>query len=114
MSNYDRPDPTRCIWKVFDGWYFHQCSRKRVVGEYCKQHDPVATKARQDEASRRYREKVENSPYNLLYKRCQAAETRIKALEQVLRDDPLLKEPEFNDSSRMRERREAIKEVLGS
>jgi len=34
-------DPTRCIAEVWDGWFSHQCKRKRGHGpnaEYCKQH----------------------------------------------------------------------------
>ena len=41
-----------------DGWYRHYCSRKSVVERdrrgYCKQHDPVAVKARRDAVDQKW------------------------------------------------------------
>ena len=33
-------DPTRCVVEVtgFDGFHGYQCSRRRTVGELCRQH----------------------------------------------------------------------------
>lgn len=35
-------DPTRCVKRFMVDYSSRQCSRKRVVGDYCRQHDPVA------------------------------------------------------------------------
>jgi len=47
----ERDDPSRCAGRVMDRywWESSQCSRKRGHGPeqaYCKQHDPVAIKAK--------------------------------------------------------------------
>lgn len=47
-------DPARCAERVANasGFYFHQCLRKGAVDRdgvlYCRQHDPVARRERQD------------------------------------------------------------------
>lgn len=55
------PDFTRCCEEVttyIGGWpRYHQCARKRghgPDGAYCKQHDPVAVKAREEASQARY------------------------------------------------------------
>jgi hypothetical protein len=50
-------DKIKCIMEVSDGerfTYYSQCSRKRTVGEYCKQHDPVAKAARDKKQDDKY------------------------------------------------------------
>lgn len=44
-----------CITRIFDGWHEHQCRRKKKVGEFCKQHDPVTVKARQNASQARWK-----------------------------------------------------------
>ena len=39
----------KCIKQVWKGYHYYPCSRKAVVGEYCKQHDPVAKAVRDKE-----------------------------------------------------------------
>ena len=49
-----------CSAGVWQGWRSLSCSRKGKIERdgkwYCKQHDPVAIKARRDETDRKYRE----------------------------------------------------------
>lgn len=58
-------DPERCIEIVTTyatNWpKQHQCSRKKAVGDYCKQHDPKAVEARREKQSARY--KAERQKY---------------------------------------------------
>jgi hypothetical protein len=52
-----KPDPSRCCAEVSAGWHYSQCSRKRGYGPeeaYCKTHDPVAVKARNDAQSAKW------------------------------------------------------------
>ena len=57
-----RPDLTRCCEEVRipHGWQYYQCARKRghgPDGEYCKQHDPAAVKARKEKSEAEWRAK---------------------------------------------------------
>lgn len=58
-------DPSRCVGSVHDsyGVGFHQCLRNWSVvrdgKKYCKQHDPVAVKAKQDASLRAWENRCE-------------------------------------------------------
>ncbi len=65
MRNKYNPDPfmrdgkkPRCQIEVvtYSGmWpHYHQCMRSAKVGEYCKQHDPEAVKARERARSKKW------------------------------------------------------------
>lgn len=80
-----REDPTRCIETVasYIGQHIHsfnQCSRKRVNGEWCKQHHPDTKKARDDAAKKRYDDHL--SKMNLQWSGPEA----IKALIAIAND----------------------------
>lgn len=45
------------IWQPH-GWGTARCSRQAVVGEYCKQHDPLAKAARRAKADREFSERM--------------------------------------------------------
>jgi hypothetical protein len=50
-------DPNLCCKLVFGEWRSHQCKRKRGYGPeeaYCKTHDPVAIKAKDDARSAKW------------------------------------------------------------
>ena len=42
----NREDKARCITEIWQGFSSYQCRRKRVVGDYCRQHDPAAVEAK--------------------------------------------------------------------
>jgi hypothetical protein len=50
-----RPPPgfLRCLAHVYRGMTSARCSRKAVVGDYCRQHDPEKVKARRDASNAR-------------------------------------------------------------
>ena len=53
-----RPDYSRCAEEVHRGYSFHQCTRKNghgPHGAWCKQHDPIAVKAKADAAKAKWR-----------------------------------------------------------
>lgn len=57
------PDYTRCAAAVFGAWDTKQCLRANghgPHGAYCKQHDPVARKAKQDAGAAKWRNDMEN------------------------------------------------------
>ena len=56
-----KEDFSRCIEEVWEtgAWTQYQCSRKRGHGPnglYCKQHDPIAIKAKHDKKDAKYKE----------------------------------------------------------
>lgn len=65
------PDYTRCCASVYGGHFrSHQCTRKRGYGPdkaYCKQHDPIARKAKDDARMQKWmsemNEKQERAKY---------------------------------------------------
>lgn len=78
------PDLTRCCEEVtyyIGGWPKHkQCTRKcghGPMGAYCKQHDPVAVKERQEKANADYRAKANAERYKWY------GPTFFKALEEI-------------------------------
>lgn len=59
----EKLDPLRCIAQVKQGGrgafgHFGQCSRRRVCGDYCRQHSPQAERERVDAANAKAREKL--------------------------------------------------------
>jgi hypothetical protein len=62
----------------FGGWTYRNCHRKGVIQRdnewYCKQHDPVAIKAKRDEEEQRWQAKR---------KRNEATYARREALEKL-------------------------------
>jgi len=54
-------DQERCVasvWEPGRGIRNYQCSRKRTVGEWCKQHSPEAEAARKEKANARDEKRV--------------------------------------------------------
>jgi hypothetical protein len=51
----------QCKERVWRDWSSSNCARKAVKDGYCKQHHPDAVKERQEKASARWNEKVNNS-----------------------------------------------------
>jgi hypothetical protein len=52
-----KPDAERCCEGIYGDWRSHQCKRKRGYGPeeaYCKTHDPVAVKAKNDAQSAKW------------------------------------------------------------
>jgi hypothetical protein len=41
-------EPMKCIACIWSGGYFggHQCKNKKVIGDYCKTHDPATVAAK--------------------------------------------------------------------
>ena len=39
-----KEDTTKCIESIWNNFNNHQCTRKRVVGDYCKQHSVYGNK----------------------------------------------------------------------
>ena len=55
-------DPKRCIEEVYTGSHGHQCARSRGHGPrglYCKQHDPIAIKAKEEAKYNKFKQKLE-------------------------------------------------------
>ena len=75
-------DETRCCKRVYDSYSLigHPCTRKVWKDGFCKTHHPETVKARQEESTRRYKEKWDNSPINKLGKRCQQFESALRTI----------------------------------
>ncbi len=81
-------DSKRCQEMVspkepWGGFYQHQCSRKSWKDGYCKTHHPDTVKDRQEKSDRRWREKMDNSPLTLAYKKIKELEAEIKRLKEA-------------------------------
>lgn len=79
-NNRAQPDHDRCAESVSsdDIWYgTHQCSRKAKHGPHgawCKQHDPIARKAKAEARTAKWRSEMAASSANYKFKTdCQAA-----------------------------------------
>lgn len=45
LHNEQKQKPENCIEIVWSGnWHNHQCRRKKVIGDYCKQHSQPKVK----------------------------------------------------------------------
>jgi len=79
-------DPTKCKRLVPDmgHWNYFQCSRKAVLDGYCKQHHPDSVKKREEEADRRYREKIDNDPKTILAVKLKKAEAALEMIKSSL------------------------------
>ena len=62
----------------------HQCQNKVVKEGYCRVHHPDAVKARREEASRKYRDKIAQSPINRLTVRNEDLERRLAECREAL------------------------------
>ena len=78
-----KPDFTRCCAALYpDGWGSVQCSRRKVVGDYCRTHDPEAVAARDRAKERRI---------ELEYNKRRLAWQSVEAIRQIAagHNDPM-------------------------
>ena len=79
-------DPEKCVAAVSgkSRWpSVSQCSRRAVVGEWCRQHSPEAEKAREKAADDRW--KAQKAKEKRIRIRCGLAEATVKELKAELK-----------------------------
>jgi hypothetical protein len=70
----------------FGSFHPSQCKKKVWKDGYCKQHHPETVKKRSDESDRRYKERLENSPFRKIEKLTQQI-TDLRAENDLLKED---------------------------
>ena len=73
----------QCKQSVWRDWSSSNCARKAVKDGYCKQHHPDAVKERQEKASARWNEKVNNSDSAKLRRALAAIEQLTKERDEL-------------------------------
>ena len=71
----------------------HQCNRKPVKDGFCNVHHPHAVAQRDAEKQERWREKLRNSPWHMLWeatKRIAELESEIAMLHKMLSKDKVV------------------------
>jgi hypothetical protein len=89
----------------------YQCSRKAVIGEHCKIHDPASRKAKQDASYQKY--KVELEETRKLCTLEKAAPDLLEALEHILEYFPSMFSSEGSMSVSGKKVRAAIAKAKG-
>lgn len=65
----------------YDQFVAHPCTKKHYKDGFCKIHHPEAVKMRQEISSRRWEEKMNNSPLSKAMRKIKELEEEIKRLK---------------------------------